>query len=80
MNLDGILQQLRQERDRLSAAINALQPLPSSTRNSVNASGKRGRGRPPLSASEKRKMSVALKAAWAKRKNSGKTAGKARKA
>lgn len=62
-NLDGIVQQLKKERDRLDAAIRALTSLD-------GAAGTSGRGGSPrrrtLSVAARRKIAAAQRARWAK--------------
>ena len=70
MNVDQVVQQLKEQRDRLDAAIQALQ-------------GARGRGRPPgstnksgkrrsLSPAARKRISQAMKKRWAERKKAKK--------
>jgi hypothetical protein len=65
MNLQAILQDLREDRDRIQQAIDALErTIPSTT------TGKR-RGRKPrkhMSADARRRIGLAMKKAWAARK------------
>ena len=72
MPIEEIVKQLQAERDRLNAAINALTTITGS--NTTRPSGRRKR---TLSASARRKISLAQKARWAKRASSGQ-AGTAR--
>jgi hypothetical protein len=71
MNINSIVDELTQQRDRISAAITALtgtnhvQPKPSTTER---------KKRNKLSAAAKRRMSLAMKARWAKAKKAGKNA------
>lgn len=66
MNVDEIVQQLKQQRSRLDAAIQALE-------------GVRGRGRPPgstkrrtMSAAARERIAQAMKARWAQWKKAQK--------
>jgi hypothetical protein len=62
-NLASIVQQLKQERDRLDAAIRALTSLDG--RSAKRASGGSGRRR-VLSAAARQKIAAAQRARWAK--------------
>src|SRR6266496_3646313 len=64
-NFEGIIQELRQERDRLDAAINALTSLSGNTPQTGRSStgGKR-----KVSALARRRMAAAQRARWAKAK------------
>lgn len=73
MNTDQILQQLRDERDRLSKAIDALEGQPSSSR-TASVGKKRRTG---ISAAGRRRLSEMMKARWAARR--AQTAGKSTK-
>ena len=70
MSIEEIVKQLQAERDRLDAAIKALTTVPGS--NTPQSKRKR-----TLSASARRKISLAQKARWAKRASGGQ-AGTAR--
>jgi hypothetical protein len=61
-NVEGIVQQLKQERDRLDAAIRALTSLNGAT----GTSRRGGSGRRTLSAAARRKIAAAQRARWAK--------------
>ncbi len=69
-NLAGVLKELQQERDRLNQAIAALAPLAGRNKSAVNAGGL-NHSRRPLSAAARRRISLAQKARWAKRKARG---------
>ena len=62
-NLESIVQQLRQERDRLDAAIRALTSLNGGT--GKRSSGGGGRRR-TLSAAARQRIAAAQRARWAK--------------
>jgi hypothetical protein len=62
-NIEGIVQQLRQERDRLDAAIKALTAVGSSTTSNGSVRGRRGRR---LSAAARQRIAAAQRARWAK--------------
>jgi hypothetical protein len=69
MNTANILSALKQERDRINAAIVALS-------GGTEGHGKRRSGRRPkrrLSAAARKRISVAAKARWAKAKKAGKS-------
>jgi hypothetical protein len=69
MNLQAIVNELRDQRDRIQQAIDALERTTHST-----STGKR-RGRKPdrhMSAEARARISAAMKKRWAKRKKSGK--------
>jgi hypothetical protein len=70
-NLEGIIQQLRQERDRLNGAITALTSLDGAT----SPQPKSGRS---MSASARARISRAQKARWAKAKSGVKSIAPAR--
>lgn len=68
MNVQGILAELRDQRDRLQQAIDALE-------RSTNGTRKR-RGRKPgrhMSADARRRIGLAMKKRWAERKKAGKS-------
>lgn len=62
MTLDSIKQELRQERDRLNAAIRALEGLAGVSTQSTNGRRKRR----TLSAAARRRIGAAQRARWAK--------------
>jgi hypothetical protein len=62
-NLEGIVQQLKQERDRLEAAIRALTSIGGGA---INNSGTAAPQRRTLSAAARRKIAAAQRARWAK--------------
>jgi|SRR5215469_9505032 len=59
-NLDAVLTQLRQERDRLNTAITALEGV------TANSGSRRGSNR--ISAAGRRRIAIAQRARWAKLK------------
>src|ERR1700693_2331116 len=63
MSIDGIVKELQEERNRIDAAIKALTTL--------SGSSPKFTGRRTLSASARRKISLAQKARWAKRASHG---------
>jgi hypothetical protein len=69
MKINEVVQQLKQQRSRIEAAIRALE--------GVKGAGKR-RGRPPgskrrtMSAAARKRISEAMKARWAERQKKGK--------
>jgi len=65
-NIESIVQQLRQERDRLDAAIRALTSLGGSGTGRNNGSSGAGPKRRTLSAAARRKIAAAPRARWAK--------------
>jgi hypothetical protein len=65
MNIDEILNDLRAQRDRLNAAIAALDG---------SGRGAAARGRRRISAEGRRRISEALKKRWAARRKTGKSA------
>jgi hypothetical protein len=67
MNTENIITELERERDRLTAAIEALSRFGGSRR-------KTGRGRRHLSAASKKKISDAMRKTWAERKKKMKAA------
>jgi hypothetical protein len=69
MSFKQIIKELKAERDRIDAAIKALTTL--------SDSSSKPRGRRTLSASARRKISLAQKARWSKRASDGK-AGRAK--
>lgn len=81
MNIQAIVEQLEAERDRLTQAINALSSSqgtvarrgrPVGSKNSVSAASggneKRRRGRGPMTAAQKKRISEMMKKRWAERK------------
>jgi hypothetical protein len=70
MDTQGILAELKAEIDRLDQAIDALSGSPGGRRNAAGAARIDGtrRRRRPLSAAAKKRISAAMKKAWAKRK------------
>jgi hypothetical protein len=70
MNTEMIIEELTQQRDRITAAIQALTGTNHVQPKSTNGQRKRGK----LSPAAKRRMSIAMKARWAKAKKSGKNA------
>jgi hypothetical protein len=74
MNIDEIVQQLRSERDRIDQAIVALEGSKSGlsrmtrSNNSKPQHTAKRRGRPAMSAAERKKLSVQMKKRWAERK------------
>jgi hypothetical protein len=72
MNIDSILSDLRAQRDRINAAISALESTATSTRRGRPA-GRRPRR---MSAAARARLSKAMKARWA----SGKMKGNRKKA
>lgn len=74
MNIDEIVQQLRSERDRIDQAIVALEGSKSGSlrmtrsNNSKPQQIAKRRGRPAMSAAERKKLSVQMKKRWAERK------------
>jgi hypothetical protein len=71
MSIDGIVKELQEERNRIDAAIKALTTL--------SGSSPKFTGRRTLSASARRKISLAQKARWAKRALDGKAGTVTRK-
>lgn len=71
MEIQGIVTELRAERDRLERAIDALSG--SGGRHSANALRTNGMRRPRrrLSAAAKRRISAVMKKTWAERKRKG---------
>jgi hypothetical protein len=72
MNVQAILNELRDQRDRIQQAIDALERIT----NSTTSTGKR-RGRKPgrhMSAAGRARISAAMKKRWAKRKKAQKKA------
>ena len=67
VNLDSILSALRSERDRLNAAISALEDVAGSARRPTKT-------RRHMSAAARRKISLAQKARWAKQRKAAKAA------
>jgi hypothetical protein len=65
MDVQNLLEQLREERDRIEAAISALQGLGHAGR---GVAGKGGRGRRHMSAEARARISRAMKLRWAQRK------------
>jgi hypothetical protein len=70
LDTQSIIAALERERDRLDSAIRALQATSvGDGRRSGGAKPANGRrGRPPLSAAARKRISMAMKARWAKRK------------
>jgi hypothetical protein len=70
LDTQSIIAQLERERDRLNDAIRALQGTDvGNGRGTGGAKAANGRrGRPPLSAAARKRISMAMKARWAKRK------------
>jgi hypothetical protein len=64
-NIESIVQQLRQERDRLDAAIRALTSVGGGTGQSTASTGATPKRR-TLSAAARRKIAAAQRARWAK--------------
>jgi hypothetical protein len=73
MNTDSILEELTQQRDRVVAAIEALN-RGRTRRNASSASSTPGKGRSKMSEAGKRRISERMKARWAKAKRAGKNA------
>jgi hypothetical protein len=71
MDTAAIIAELTAERDRLNTALAALRGR--TNRNSKSSSGTRRKKR-TMSAENKRKLSLAAKARWAKAKKAGKNA------
>jgi hypothetical protein len=65
MDVQNLLEQLKEERDRIEEAISALQGLGHPGR---KAAGKGGRGRRHMSAEARARISRAMKLRWAQRK------------
>lgn len=84
MNTSQLIAQLRQERDKLDAAISALEGLdgtPARKPTGKAGAGTKGQAKPAkrkISAAARRKMSEAAKLRWAARKKSADKAGKAK--
>jgi hypothetical protein len=70
MDTDSILDELTQQRDRVVAALDALNG--GATRRSQPS--KTGKGRSKMSEAGKRSISLRMKARWAKAKKAGKNA------
>jgi hypothetical protein len=70
MNTDKILNELTQQRDRITAALDAL----GGSRSRKSTSAKTGKSRSKMSEAGKRSISLRMKARWAKAKKSGKNA------
>lgn len=69
MNVNQIVAELEEERDRLDVAIAALQGAGGSTRRRGRPAGiSKGRGRRRMSAAARRRISEGMKARWAARK------------
>jgi len=66
MDTQGIIQQLRAERDRINSAIEALEESNSSSAPRAHAKGPKKRG--GISAAGRRKLSQMMKARWAARR------------
>lgn len=64
-NIAEVVKELRQERDRLDQAINALQPL-ISTNGQLVAIAEKERPRRTLSAAARRRIAAAARARWAR--------------
>lgn len=73
MSLTEILEQLREERNRVNAAISALEGTPGRSGGRRATSGRRrpSKGQPRLSAAARKRISEAAKARWAKAKKAG---------
>ena len=80
MNIESILQQLQAERDRIDQAIRALQGdsypkrrgrKPGSSQGMASGAPRK-RGRPPLTAAQKKRLSEQMKKRWAERKAAAK--------
>jgi exonuclease VII small subunit len=69
VNLESIVQELEEERDRLNEAIAALQGSKRTVRKAKGATNKRGRR---LSAAGRKRISQSMKRRWAARKRAGK--------
>ncbi|HEX4425734.1 MAG TPA: hypothetical protein VH079_10070 [Terriglobales bacterium] len=68
MNIDAIIQSLKEERSRIDAALKALGAVSQvESRGTSDGGGKR-----TVSLKSRRKMAAAQKARWAKRKAAGK--------
>jgi hypothetical protein len=67
MSIEEIVEQLRQERDRIDSAIRALSSLDATTATTAKA-GQHHRAKSKMSAAARRKISLAQKARWAKMK------------
>jgi hypothetical protein len=66
MNLQAIVNELREERDRLQQAIDALERITNSTTSAAKPAGRKpGRH---MSAAARARISAAMKKRWAKRK------------
>lgn len=74
LDVSTIVNELKQQRDRLDSAIKALQGVAGADEPASSGKPKRkGRkGRRKLSAAAKRRISAGMKARWAKAKKSGK--------
>jgi hypothetical protein len=70
-DIASILEELKQERDRIDAALGALEKVGNIKRLGRPKRGGR-RGSREMSAAARRKMSAAAKARWARRKKAGK--------
>ncbi|HEX3742223.1 MAG TPA: hypothetical protein VHV29_21170 [Terriglobales bacterium] len=66
MSIDQILKELRQERSQLDTAIQALEGLTGTTTTAARATSSRKGS--TMSASARRKISLAQKARWAKQR------------
>src|SRR5229473_722203 len=71
-NIEGIVQQLREERDRLDAAITALESVSSTGGNTRTAGRPSTGGKRKVSALARRRMAQAQRARWAKAKSAPK--------
>jgi hypothetical protein len=71
MDTNTIVEELTQQRDRVVAAIKALTGA-NHTKRVVSSAASRRRGK--MSATGKRRISLAMKARWAKAKKAGKNA------
>jgi hypothetical protein len=73
LDIESILQELRDERDRIESALTVLEEPGGRGRMSVGRKPDKGRrGRRRLSAAAKKRISEAAKARWAKAKKAGK--------
>jgi hypothetical protein len=73
MDTNSILEELTQQRDRVVAAIEALNGG-RTRRSASSASSTTGKGRSKMSEAGKRRISERMKARWAKAKRAGKNA------
>jgi len=71
-NLENIVQQLREERDRLDAAITALESVSSTDGNTRTAGHTTTGGKRVVSVAARRRMARAQRARWAKVKSAPK--------